>query len=212
MNPEMILQANESTPKLIRPAKRAGRPATAASVRTVVACSVANVNLAGTIPSSLDGITLPDDCEVMLRKQTTASQNGIYNYSTTGPTLTKVADFVVDDPIAVIVSRGTVFAGHIFAVNANNSIQLVAAASTLRIKASSGTDVATGIDSAAKVTDGSIAAQLDTVLRTIIVSSVDKVAIRTDALWTDGTNTKALSVRYNSTRTLWFANGSFFYG
>ena len=79
----------------------------------VLAASTANVTIA-TAPATLDGVTLTSGDRVLLKDQSTTSQNGIYVFNGTGNALTRATDFDAISPIdeinaaAVIVRQGTV--------------------------------------------------------------------------------------------------------
>ena len=78
-----------------------------ASVR---AASTANVNIASA-PSAIDGVNLNANDRVLLKNQTTASQNGIYVFTAAGSALTRSADAnnsaSVTPELAVSVEEGT---------------------------------------------------------------------------------------------------------
>jgi hypothetical protein len=73
----------------------------------VVAASTANVTVSSA-PASLDGISLTANARVLLKNQTTATENGIYAYASTGAALTRVADMAsgVDARGFVVAVRG----------------------------------------------------------------------------------------------------------
>ena len=58
----------------------------------VNAASTANVDVSSA-PSSIDGVTLSADDRVLLKDQTTASENGVYVFSSAGSALTRADDF-----------------------------------------------------------------------------------------------------------------------
>lgn len=81
-----------------------------ASVR---AASTANVNVSSA-PSTLDGVTLASGDRVLLKNQTTGSQNGLYGFTAAGAALTRTADGSTQDGVqtltsgaAVLVTEGT---------------------------------------------------------------------------------------------------------
>lgn len=55
------------------------------------AASTADVNIASA-PATLDGVTLASDDRILLKNQTTASENGIYVFNGTGNALTRSTD------------------------------------------------------------------------------------------------------------------------
>lgn len=57
----------------------------------VVAASIANVNISSA-PSTLDGVTLTSGDRVLLKNQTTQSENGCYDFNGTGNALTRSDD------------------------------------------------------------------------------------------------------------------------
>lgn len=59
---------------------------------SVIAASTANVSLVSA-PASLDGVSLTANDRILLKNQTTASQNGIYVFASTGAALTLATDF-----------------------------------------------------------------------------------------------------------------------
>lgn len=79
----------------------------------VLAASTANVTISSA-PATLDGVTLTSGDRVLLKDQSTTSQNGIYIFNGTGSALTRATDFDTVSPVdeinaaAVIVRQGTV--------------------------------------------------------------------------------------------------------
>lgn len=71
----------------------------------------ANVTVASA-PSTLDGVTLANNDRVLLRDQTTASENGVWVFNGAGSALTRPTDWVtgqVKSGDAVIVAEGTTY-------------------------------------------------------------------------------------------------------
>lgn len=56
-----------------------------------IAASTANVDITSA-PSSIDGVTLSTDDRVLLKDQTTASQNGIYQFAGAGSAMSRTSD------------------------------------------------------------------------------------------------------------------------
>lgn len=76
---------------------------------SVRAASTANVNLASA-PASIDGVALAANDRVLLKNQTTGSENGIYVYAATGSALTRATDMdtaAETSAATVLVTEGT---------------------------------------------------------------------------------------------------------
>lgn len=58
----------------------------------VLCATTTNIASLSAPGASIDGITLTDQCRVLLKNQTTASQNGIYTYTAAGTTLARSLD------------------------------------------------------------------------------------------------------------------------
>ncbi len=77
--------------------------------QAVRAASTANVNIASA-PAAIDGVTLAANDRVLLKNQTTASQNGIYVFAAAGSALTRSVDMDAAaefDSATVFVREGT---------------------------------------------------------------------------------------------------------
>lgn len=85
---------------------------------SVVAVTTANVTLSGaTAPANVDGVTLANGDRVLVRAQSTATQNGVYVANTSG-VWTRATDFAAGLHVAnfaVNVEKGTLYAGAMFA-------------------------------------------------------------------------------------------------
>jgi len=95
-----------------------------ASVR---AASTANVTLASP-GTTLDGVTLAANDRILLKNQTTASQNGIYVWTASGSALTRATDAdssaEVTSNMTVFVEEGTVNADTAWTLTNNGAITL----------------------------------------------------------------------------------------
>ena len=90
----------------------------------VVAASTGNVNVASP-GASIDGVTLAANHRVLLKDQTTASQNGIYVWTASASALTRALDATTGTQISgatVTVQRGTVNADRIYRCTADDPI------------------------------------------------------------------------------------------
>ena len=94
-----------------------------ASVRVA---TTANVDLSNA-PASIDGVTLADGDRVLVKNQTTATENGIYVYAVVG-TLTRAADANSDAEVTAgmftFVSEGTVNSDSGWVLTTNDTITL----------------------------------------------------------------------------------------
>jgi hypothetical protein len=101
-----------------------------ASVR--VATVGSNITLAGSAPNTLDGVTLAASDRILVKDQSTASQNGIYTVTTLGTgangTWARASDAdtsaEVTSGIATFVEEGTVNADTGWVLTTNNPITL----------------------------------------------------------------------------------------
>ncbi len=83
---------------------------------SVVAASTANVTVSSA-PSSLDGVTLSANDRVLLKNQSTASENGIYVFASAGAALTRATDADSAAELAgatVTVTQGSTNADKVF--------------------------------------------------------------------------------------------------
>ena len=98
-----------------------------ASVRVV---TVANVNLSGGAPTSVDGVTLVANDRVLVTAQSTGSQNGIYRVKTLGTgsngTWVRSKDADTNDDVTagmvVMVTEGTTYADTQWKLTTNDAI------------------------------------------------------------------------------------------
>jgi len=95
--------------------------------QSVRAASTTNVTLASP-GASMDGVTLASGDRVLLKDQTTASQNGIYTWSASGSALVRANDAdssaEVTGGMAVTVTEGTVNADKVYVLTTNDPITL----------------------------------------------------------------------------------------
>lgn len=89
--------------------------------------ATANVNIASA-PATIDSVTLTTGDRVLLTGQTTASQNGIYDYAGSGSAMTRSADAdasaEVTGNLALFVSEGTTYADTAWQLTTNDAITL----------------------------------------------------------------------------------------
>lgn len=93
--------------------------------QAVVVASTTNIATLSAPGSTMDGVTLTDQMRVLLKNQTTASQNGIYVYTAGTTTLAYALDWAigVDESGAVVsVDKGTVNAGFVFNVTTSPAV------------------------------------------------------------------------------------------
>jgi len=91
----------------------------------VLCATTANIVSLSAPGASIDGVTLTDQCRVLLKNQSTASQNGIYTYTAAGTTLARSLDMAsgVDSRgFAVTVRGGTVNDDTVWHVTSDPSI------------------------------------------------------------------------------------------
>jgi hypothetical protein len=91
----------------------------------VLCASTANIASLSSPGSSIDGVTLTDQCRVLLKNQTTASQNGIYTYTLSTTTLARSLDMptgVDARGYAVTVRGGSVADDTVWHVTSDPSI------------------------------------------------------------------------------------------
>lgn len=93
--------------------------------QSVRAASTTNVTLASP-GASMDGVTLASGDRVLLKDQSTASQNGIYTWSAAGSALVRATDAdsnaEVTGGMAVTVTEGTVNADRMYVLTTNDAI------------------------------------------------------------------------------------------
>jgi hypothetical protein len=89
------------------------------------AASTANVNIASA-PATIDGVTLANGDRVLLKNQSTPSQNGIYVFAAASSPLTLAADFQTGEDvfsgIIIVVEEGSVNAATIWELETPNPI------------------------------------------------------------------------------------------
>lgn len=91
----------------------------------VLCATTANIASLSAPGASIDGITLTDQCRVLLKNQTTATQNGIYVYTAAGTTLARSLDMPTGADsrgFAVTVRGGTVNDDTVWHVTSDPSI------------------------------------------------------------------------------------------
>lgn len=86
------------------------------------AASTGNVNTASA-PSSLDGVTLAGNDRVLLKNQTTGSQNGLWVFASAGAALTRTDDTITANSM-VFVEEGTTQADTSWMVTTDGAIVL----------------------------------------------------------------------------------------
>lgn len=93
--------------------------------QSVRAASTANVTVAGP-GTSIDGVTLANGDRVLLKNQTTASENGIYDFNGAAAAMTRSADADVNAEVtsglSVLVTEGTANADTQWVLNTNDPI------------------------------------------------------------------------------------------
>ena len=96
-------------------------------IRGVRVASVATVTVASA-PSSIDGVTLASGDRILLKNQTTGSENGIYDFSAAASPLTRSSDSntsaLMLTGLLVDVAEGTVNSDTIWMLTTNNPIVL----------------------------------------------------------------------------------------
>lgn len=87
--------------------------------------TTANINLASA-PATIDGIAPSNGDRIVVKDQTTLSQNGIYDYNGAGSAMTRSSDadedFEVTAMMTVGVSEGTTNADKVFTVTSNDPL------------------------------------------------------------------------------------------
>lgn len=93
----------------------------------VRAASTANITVA-TPGTTLDGVTLAVNDRILLKDQSTASQNGIYVWTASGAALTRTTDAdgagELAPNVTVLVSEGTVNADKAFTISSDAAITI----------------------------------------------------------------------------------------
>lgn len=87
--------------------------------------TTANITLA-TAPASIDGVTLSNGDRVLVKDQTTLSENGIYIFNGAGAAMTRSADADEDSEVTAMmtvgVSEGSTHADQVFTVTSNDPL------------------------------------------------------------------------------------------
>ncbi len=87
-----------------------------------IAASTANVDVSSA-PSAIDGVTLSADARVLLKDQSSAAENGIYEFASAGAALTRTADANTASELegaAVFIRQGATHADQGFIVTTDN--------------------------------------------------------------------------------------------
>lgn len=99
--------------------------------QSVRAASTGNVNTASA-PSSIDGVTLAANDRVLLKDQTTGSQNGIYTFAAAASALTRAVDAdssaEVTSGMATTVTEGTANGNTVWVLTTDDPITLATTA------------------------------------------------------------------------------------
>lgn len=119
---------------------------------SVRAATTASVNLSAA-PNSIDNVTLSKRDRVLVKNQSTGSQNGIYYVQTLGTgsngVWTRAADFASDENISsglqVAVEEGTINGNRTFQLTTDNPIDLGVTALTFEPVSGGGLDDVTDI-------------------------------------------------------------------
>ena len=92
---------------------------------SVRVASTANVNISSA-PAAIDGVTLSSDDRVLLKNQSTGSQNGIYVFNGSGSAMTRATDADADAEVTagmfVFVEEGTANADNGYVLTTDGSI------------------------------------------------------------------------------------------
>jgi phage-related tail fiber protein len=95
--------------------------------QSVRAASTGNVSVSSA-PSSIDGVTLAANDRVLLKDQTTGSENGIYTFAAAASALTRALDAdssaEVTSGLAVTITEGTANGDKVYALSTNDPITL----------------------------------------------------------------------------------------
>ena len=109
------------------------------AISTAVTSAVSNLDFKGSVrvastanvstssaPSSIDGVTLSSGDRILLKDQTTGSQNGIYTFASAGSALTRATDADANAEVTpglwVVVEEGTANADKAFFLTTNGPI------------------------------------------------------------------------------------------
>ena len=96
--------------------------------RYVDAASTANVNISNPGTTSIDGVTLSSGSRVLLKDQTTGSENGIYVFATSTTAMTRSPDYndTTDspNPVVVYVRYGSTNIGTMWTISTTGTITI----------------------------------------------------------------------------------------
>jgi phage-related tail fiber protein len=96
--------------------------------QSVRVASTGNVNVSNPGTSTFDGVSLSNGDRVLLKDQSTASQNGIYTFATSSTAMVRATDAdsssEVTGGMAVTVTEGTVNADTVWILTTNDTITL----------------------------------------------------------------------------------------
>ncbi len=96
--------------------------------QSVRVASTGNVTVSNPGTSTFDGVTLTTGDRILLKDQTTGSQNGIYTFATSSTALVRAIDAdsssEVTGGMAVTVTEGTVNADRVYILTTNDAITL----------------------------------------------------------------------------------------
>lgn len=155
---------------------------------SVRAATTANITvLAGVAPNALDGVTLVANDRLLIKDQTTASQNGIYVVTTLGTgangTWTRATDAdgvgELYGGMLVAVQEGTVFADRIFELQTNGTI-IIGTTSQTWINLLTGSYMLLQDQKAQGVDGGASAVGLQTrVLNTVVFNNIAGASLNT---------------------------------
>lgn len=152
--------------------------------------STANVNLAGTL-TALDLISLNDGDRVLLKNQSTASENGIYTWSSSTQMLTRSRDGLsFDSACRIAVQEGTVNSNTAFLLDTNNPIVVGSSGLTFSLVDGGGAASLSAVLAVGNTSSGSdlvISAgdQLQTPVAILPQSPQPSTAAGQGALWVD---------------------------
>src|SRR5207253_4265562 len=125
---------------------------------SVKAASTANVSVSAFSGSTLDGVSLSAGDRVLLKNQTTASENGIWTFNSAGGALTRAVDADASGELSVgssvFVDGGTVNGGQLWIVTATGATPWVPGSSSstwTQFSGASPVTAGTGMTSAGNV-------------------------------------------------------------
>lgn len=98
--------------------------------------TTANINLASA-PAAIDGVTLTAGDRVLVKDQTTASQNGIYVFNGAAAAMTRATDFDENSEVlagtVIAIEEGTVNADRVYIMTSDNPLVVNTDALTFQI-------------------------------------------------------------------------------